>query len=76
MPYYNKLANEYRRTTEWLGVAHPSLPNYLAIGSGVTDFLKSKWYEEAGTVILAWDENAESGLTAPIAPNSRPLEAR
>jgi uncharacterized membrane protein len=36
MPYFNSLAVEYGNTTDWDGVAHPSLPNYLALVSGST----------------------------------------
>jgi phosphatidylinositol-3-phosphatase len=37
MPYLNSLANKYGNTTKWNGVAHPSLPNYLALISGSTE---------------------------------------
>ena len=37
MPYLNSLANKYGNTTNWNGVAHPSLPNYLALISGSTE---------------------------------------
>jgi acid phosphatase len=37
MPYLNSLAARYGNTTAWNGVAHPSLPNYLALISGSTD---------------------------------------
>jgi phosphatidylinositol-3-phosphatase len=36
MPYFNSLAVTYGDTTDWDGVAHPSLPNYLALVSGST----------------------------------------
>ena len=36
MPYFNSLAGEYGETTDWDGVGHPSLPNYLALVSGST----------------------------------------
>jgi acid phosphatase len=36
MPYLNSLADRYATTTDWNGVAHPSLPNYLALVSGST----------------------------------------
>ncbi len=36
MPYLASLANRYGRATAYAGVAHPSLPNYLAIGGGST----------------------------------------
>src|SRR5205823_4352550 len=37
MPYLNSLATKYGDTTNWNGVAHPSLPNYLALISGSTE---------------------------------------
>jgi hypothetical protein len=36
MPYLNSLAAQYGNTTNWNGVSHPSLPNYLALISGST----------------------------------------
>jgi acid phosphatase len=36
MPYLNSLARKYGNTSKWNGVAHPSLPNYLALISGST----------------------------------------
>lgn len=36
MPYLASLAHGYARTTAYSGVAHPSLPNYLAIAGGST----------------------------------------
>ncbi len=36
LPYFNSLASTYGNTTNWDGVRHPSLPNYLAIASGST----------------------------------------
>ncbi len=36
MPYFNSLASTYGSTTAWNGVAHPSLPDYLALISGST----------------------------------------
>jgi hypothetical protein len=35
-PYYCSLAAKYASDTAWDGIAHPSLPNYLAITSGST----------------------------------------
>jgi hypothetical protein len=35
-PYINSLANSYGSATQWYGVSHPSLPNYLAMISGST----------------------------------------
>lgn len=36
-PYINSLANQYSLATNYSGVAHPSLPNYLALTSGSID---------------------------------------
>ncbi|MEP7105457.1 MAG: alkaline phosphatase family protein, partial [Chloroflexota bacterium] len=35
-PYINALAGEYGLATNYFGVGHPSLPNYLALGGGST----------------------------------------
>jgi len=35
-PYLCSLASQYASYTAWSGVAHPSLPNYLAVTSGST----------------------------------------
>jgi phosphatidylinositol-3-phosphatase len=35
-PYFCSLASTYASYTDWHGVTHPSLPNYLAIDSGST----------------------------------------
>lgn len=37
-PYLNRLANDYGLATNATGVAHPSLPNYMALTSGDTAF--------------------------------------
>ena len=36
MPYFNKLAQSYTLLTQYYAVAHPSLPNYLAMIGGDT----------------------------------------
>lgn len=33
-PFINQLASQYNTETEYYGVTHPSLPNYLALASG------------------------------------------
>ena len=35
-PYQNSLLHRWRNYTNYFAVAHPSLPNYLAIASGTT----------------------------------------
>lgn len=36
MPIYNKLANQYTLLTQFYAIAHPSLPNYIALMGGDT----------------------------------------
>ena len=36
MPNFNKLANDFTLLTQYYGVKHPSLPNYIALMSGET----------------------------------------
>jgi acid phosphatase len=40
-PFINKLARRYARATRYYGVAHPSLPNYLALTGGSTFGIQS-----------------------------------
>jgi hypothetical protein len=40
-PTFNALGNRYARLTHYYGVAHPSLPNYLALVSGSTHGITS-----------------------------------
>lgn len=40
-PYANSLARRYGLATRSFAVAHPSLPNYLALTSGATDGIRS-----------------------------------
>jgi len=37
MPYFNSLASQYGLATQYFAVAHPSLPNYLALTTGLTE---------------------------------------
>ena len=39
--YFNKLATQYARATNYYGIRHPSLPNYLAMIGGDTFGVKS-----------------------------------
>jgi phospholipase C len=52
-PYINQLASQYAISTNYYGVTHPSLPNYLAAISG--DFQH------------IWDD-CKAGLTVTCAP--------
>ena len=40
-PYFNSLARRYAALANYRGVAHPSLPNYLALVSGSTHGIRS-----------------------------------
>ena len=40
-PTFNRLARRYAQLTNYFGVAHPSLPNYLALVSGSTQGISS-----------------------------------
>jgi hypothetical protein len=69
MPYFNSLAKKYGNTTNWDGVSHSSLPNYLALVSGSTKGLSENGcgYSFAGPTIgsqltkagIAWKAYAE-----------------
>lgn len=37
MPYFNSLASKYGLATQYFANAHPSLPNYLALTTGLTE---------------------------------------
>jgi phosphatidylinositol-3-phosphatase len=37
MPYFNSLASQYGLATQYFANAHPSLPNYLALTTGLTE---------------------------------------
>jgi hypothetical protein len=43
-PTFNRLASTYAQATDYQGVAHPSLPNYLALVSGSTHGVTSDCY--------------------------------
>src|SRR5437763_707485 len=53
MPYFNSLAHKYGNTTDWDGLVHSSLPNYLALASGSTQGLTENGcgYSFAGPTI-------------------------
>jgi hypothetical protein len=40
-PYFNRLSRRYATLTRYVAVAHPSLPNYLALVSGSTHGIRS-----------------------------------
>ena len=37
MPYFNSLATKYGLATQYFANAHPSLPNYLVLTTGLTE---------------------------------------
>jgi phosphatidylinositol-3-phosphatase len=63
-PYFNQLADEYGLATNYYAVAHPSLPNYLALTGGDTFAITSDcttcWVD---TPNIAFDRVAASGRT-------------
>ncbi len=44
MPYVSRLASRYAQATNYYAVAHPSLPNYLALTSGSTFGIQDDGY--------------------------------
>jgi phosphatidylinositol-3-phosphatase len=83
-PYQNGLASEYALAADYFGVAHPSLPNYLAIIGGSTfgvtsDCLPSQCSQPSSDTTIAslldskgysWKEYAESMPTNCSQANS------
>lgn len=47
MPYFNSLASQYGLATQYFAVGHPSLPNYLALTTGLTETFDDNF---AGTI--------------------------
>jgi acid phosphatase len=81
MPYAYSLAQRFGYATNYHGVTHPSLPNYLAIASGqthgVTDDAPPSAHRLAGRTVfgqtLAHGESAAvyaDGMRAPCSPES------
>jgi acid phosphatase len=61
-PYFNKLAARYGLATDYDAVAHPSLPNYMALTGGKTVFTSDcSGCTTTGTSIA--DEVEHAGLT-------------
>jgi hypothetical protein len=80
-PYLCSLAASYASFTAWDGVAHPSLPNYLALTSGSTqgctsDNCKGPYTSDLGaqltTAGVPWTAYMESMKTACSAKNANP----
>src|ERR1035437_10622609 len=47
MPYFNSLASQYGLATQYFANAHPSLPNYMVLTTGLTETLDDNF---AGTI--------------------------
>jgi acid phosphatase len=47
MPYFNSLASQYGLATQYFANAHPSLPNYLVLTTGLTETLDDNF---SGTI--------------------------
>ena len=65
-PYINSLAKEYAAADNYYGVAHPSLPNYLALTSGSTNGVTNDCTPPSGclhNVPNIADEIEKSGRT-------------
>jgi phospholipase C len=75
-PYLNDLASQYAQATDYSGVAHPSLPNYLALTSGGTDGITTDCNPPGGHCIAAvtniGDEITASGRTWKMYAESMP----
>jgi len=57
MPYFNSLASQYGLATQYFANAHPSLPNYLVLTTGLTETFDNNF---AGTIE---DDNVVRELT-------------
>ncbi len=62
MPYLNSLASKYENTTNWNGVGHPSLPNYLALISGSTQGVTSDGSEPFPGVATLGSQLTAAGI--------------
>ena len=74
MPYLASLAGTYGHTTDYHAVAHPSLPNYLALAGGstfgVTDDAPPAAHRIAGPSVF--DQAIDGGRTAKAYIESMP----
>jgi acid phosphatase len=75
-PTFTRYADEYADLTDYSAIAHPSLPNYLALVSGSTQGVTSDctdcgpWPTSIGTALtqdgLAWGGYAEGYPSSPL----------
>ncbi|MFS3130046.1 alkaline phosphatase family protein [Nocardioides sp. Bht2] len=77
MPYLAGLSARYGYATHWQGLAHPSLPNYLAIAGGsmfgVTDDRSPAAHAgDVGDAVSVFDQAIDAGKTAGTYAESIP----
>ena len=73
-PYQNSLLRRGRDFTNYFAVAHPSLPNYLAIASGSTEGKSSDAIAagELSGVTTVWDQLTAAGLSWAVYEETMP----
>ncbi len=75
-PYLNALAHEYATATQYSAVAHPSLPNYLALTSGTTAGIRTDCNPPGGPCLVTGPNIAQaidrSGRTWKMYAESMP----
>jgi hypothetical protein len=59
-PFLNALARQYATATQYSGVAHPSLPNYLALTSGTTAGITTDCNPPGGSCLVTGPNIAQS----------------
>ncbi len=59
-PFLNTLAREYATATQYSAVAHPSLPNYLALTSGTTAGITTDCNPPGGSCLVTGPNIAQS----------------
>ncbi len=75
-PYLNALAHQYATATQYSAVAHPSLPNYLAMTSGTTAGITTDCNPPGGSCLVTGPNIAQaidrSGRTWKMYAESMP----
>ncbi len=59
-PFLNNLAKEYATATQYSGVSHPSLPNYLAMASGTTAGIRTDCNPPGGSCLVTGPNIAQA----------------
>jgi hypothetical protein len=72
-PYINGLANQYGLATNGTAVAHPSLPNYLALWSGSTQGVRDDKVHDFSTGTTLADQIDMSARSWHVAAENVPL---